>query len=560
MPSLIWAKTIIRYEIDGLKDKPLQNVTAALEAAEKTALSRNDTLDKNDLMRLFYSNESLIKTALQPYGYFTTSITAAYQKTGDDKWQFSYRVRLGRPIRLAQVRVKIEGPGKNNQKFIHWKQHFPLKDGDVFKSEKYTDAKQSFYTLANRLGYIKAKLKQHRVNIDLNDYTASMTLIYDTGEQYFFGAVDFAPATLKESFMRKFIIAKPGQPYSIPHLLQSQQNLSNSGYFADVKIQQQKKKMKNNHIPLYIRTHPVKKMQYTAGVGYGTDTGYRGQLGWNWRQINSSGHHLETNYSLSQIGSSFGSTYYIPGNNPLEEQYSLSVNTSGYDTDAGQSRTQRYGVNYIRNHKHWQYTSSLTYQNENFTLSGGPSQRAHLLMPSLTVMYLDTNDPIKPKYGFRLSINVQGASKDVVSDLSFTQYQVDARALIPINHRNRFFLRTNFGGTFTKQFDLLPLSLRFTAGGAQSIRGYAFQSLGPAKNLLVTSAAYQFRVVSDWFVSYFQDYGNAFNDAKNMNLQRSQGGGIVWQSPIGTMELDYAQSITQPEKRGMVQFSMGSLL
>jgi translocation and assembly module TamA len=559
-PSWLLAETIIRYDIDGLKEKPLDNVKAALDGAQKTAESKNQKLDKDDIQRLFYSNQALIKTAIQPYGYFAPTIVSSYKKTADDEWQLIYHINPGPGIRLTQVKIDIIGPGKDEATFATWENKFPLKVGDVFKSQQYTDGKQSFYAVANKIGYIRARLQTHVVKINLNDYTASIHLIYNTGQQFFFGPIQFGKSRLKDSFLRKFLTVQTGEAYSIPKLLQSQQNLSNSGYFTDVSIEQGKKIKKHAQIPLAISLREIKQMQYVLGAGYGTDTGYRGQVGWNWRLINSSGDHLQTNYSLSQIGSNFGTTYYIPGSNPLTEQYAISANTADYTTDAGKSNLQRYGVNYTRNAGYWQFTSALSYQIEKFSLTSGPEQNAHLLMPSVTWLYLYTDSALHPTYGLRMSINIQGAAQPVLSDLSFVQYQLDVRSLLPINDRNRFFLRGNIAGTFTDHFELLPLSLRFTAGGAQSVRGYAYQSLGPAKNLLVMSGEYQFRVYKKWHLAYFQDLGNAFNDANNMDLQHSQGVGIVWQSPIGTMELDYAKSITQKDKAGMIQFSMGSLL
>ena len=102
--------------------------------------------------------------------------------------------------------------------------------------------------------------------------------------------------------------------------------------------------------------------------------------------------------------------------------------------------------------------------------------------------------------------------------------------------------------------------MRFTAGGTQSVRGYSYQSLGPGKYLLTNSIEYQRRIKGNWFAGIFHDMGNAFNTLKHANLQQSVGVGIIWQSPIGTMELDLAQSTTQSHKKPMVQFSIGALL
>jgi translocation and assembly module TamA len=78
--------------------------------------------------------------------------------------------------------------------------------------------------------------------------------------------------------------------------------------------------------------------------GYGTDTGYRGGLGWQWRRINSLGHHFNMQLNASQIGNNISSTYTSPGANPITEQYNLTNNVAYYKTNAGTSSLQSYGA------------------------------------------------------------------------------------------------------------------------------------------------------------------------------------------------------------------------
>lgn len=558
--ALATAETIISYDVVGLNGEPLKNVETALDSATKIVQQRNPILEKNDVTRLMRNNEQVIKSAIQPYGYFFPRINSTIQQMDHNQWQIIYDVKRGPGVHLSNVRIKIIGQGDEEPEFLKWKRKFPLKVGDLFNSNKYTDGKQSFFNVANRIGYIKSKNLLHKVIIDLNSYTAVIDLVYDTEQKYYYGPITLGKSRLQKHFIRRYIPIKTGERFSIPRLLATQQNLSNSGYFSDMTIKQGKVDPRNNQIPLHMKFAPIKNMQYLLGVGYGTDTGARAQAGWNWRRVNSLGHHMETNYNVSQIGNNFVTTYYIPGLDPINEQYAISANIASFSTDAGDSSIQRYSVVNSLKQNLWQISYGISFQTEKFTLSGQPTEYARLFMPNVTWTYLRTNDPLKPKYGERISLNIQGSNAKLASDLSFIQYQFQIRSLIPIDHRNRFYLRGNIGSTFTDKFSLLPLSLRFTAGGAQSVRGYAYQSLGPAENLLTASAEYQYRFIGEWYAAYFQDIGNAFNSFSDMNLQRSQGIGLIWQSPIGSMEIDYAKSLTERSNKATLQFSMGGLL
>ena len=57
---------------------------------------------------------------------------------------------------------------------------------------------------------------------------------------------------------------------------------------------------------------------------------------------------MDTEYNISQIGNSLGINYYIPGTDPLNEQYRFNVNRAYYKTDAGTSKIQSYGGTFIK--------------------------------------------------------------------------------------------------------------------------------------------------------------------------------------------------------------------
>ncbi|MFP5506345.1 MAG: autotransporter assembly complex protein TamA, partial [Gammaproteobacteria bacterium] len=107
--------------------------------------------------------------------------------------------------------------------------------------------------------------------------------------------------------------------------------------------------------------------------------------------------------------------------------------------------------------------------------------------------------------------------------------------------------------TWIDGFRELPASLRFFAGGDQSVRGYDFQELGPrdasgqvigGKHLVFGSLEYEHRVHGNWGVAAFVDTGNAFNSTHE-GLETGAGIGLRWRSPIGMVRLDLAAAVSQ---------------
>ncbi len=71
---------------------------------------------------------------------------------------------------------------------------------------------------------------------------------------------------------------------------------------------------------------------------------------------------------------------------------------------------------------------------------------------------------------------------------------------------SRVILRTDLGYTAVHDFNDLPLSLRFYAGGSQSVRGYEYQALGlpdGGRYLVVGSAEYQHQIYGNWNAAVF---------------------------------------------------------
>jgi translocation and assembly module TamA len=106
------------------------------------------------------------------------------------------------------------------------------------------------------------------------------------------------------------------------------------------------------------------------------------------------------------------------------------------------------------------------------------------------------------------------------------------------------------------KFSELPSSMRFYAGGDQSVRGYSYNSLGPkdvngevigGPNLLVGSLEYEYQILEKWSLAAFYDVGNAM-DGFDGPYFSGAGIGAHWKSPIGLIRLDVAVALT-PEDR-----------
>src|SRR6185295_16021542 len=201
--------------------------------------------------------------------------------------------------------------------------------------------------------------------------------------------------------------------------------------FQRVEVLTEKENAQGLEVPIVVELAPAKRQRYTAGLGYGSDTGVRGSAGLEVRRINHLGHRAD-------------------------------------------SETELAGVSLSRALGRWRQAFGLNYQREDFTvgLDAGVSK---LLIPNASWSRVFSDDRIFPSRGERYQFTVRGAGQSVLSNASFAQVDAQAKLITTFAPRFRFIARAEVGATWTNDFDKLPPSIRFFAGGDQSVRGYAFQ-------------------------------------------------------------------------------------
>lgn len=550
-----WAITL-NYNITGISNPDaMQN---ALNRLQVIAENNGAPLTDADIQHFHATAADNIGQALQPYGYYRAQITGQLQQHGTI-YNASYKVIPGPLLHITSLNVFITGPGSNNTALQNAIASFPLKRGQILNTEDYKKAKKALFSTALQQGYLTAYFIQQQILIDTTRYTADITLQLATGPRYYFGPVIFSPNPFATTLLKKFVPFNQGEPYSSEKLLGLQSNLSNSNYFQEVSVQGLKDKAQNNNVPVSVYLLPRLANQYNFSLGYGTDTGPRAGIGWNWRRATASGNYLSTQLNVSQVQNSLQAKYVIPGNNPLTDQYNIYTGILTTNINAGNSRTYQIGANQVINYGNWQRTIALNYQFERFHFTNQPYQNSALLLPSISLLNVTQNDPLYPTKGNRFNISIQGAAAALFSTTSFIQTEVQDKFIISPTDKSRLILRGDIGYTLIHDFNDLPLSLRFFAGGTQSVRAYEYQSLGlpdGGRYLIVGSVELQHQIIGRWNAAIFYDAGNAF-DNFNQNLDRGAGIGVVWISPIGPLELTLGKALDLPGHPLKIQFAMG---
>ena len=549
------ATPTLKFKISGINKEFLTSITARLQLKQEAITNYND-----DSINTFYREAPQeISKALETFGYFKSIVTSSALKHRRNKWEGYYSIKLGPPLKITTIDLKILGAGASDQNILKRLSNIPIKKGDVFRVDKYNAAKQFLFDLADSYGYTTAFLSTKEVQIDLENNTATIILHFDTDLQYYFGDTTFSVPFFSTVFLAKFLPYKTGDLYSSKKIYELHEALSNSNYFQKVSVIPQIAKNQLHKIPVDVTLTPRKAKQYNFGVGYGTDTGFRGSAGLDMRYLTPIGRSLKSWIRCSQVQNELEFHYLIPGQKPTTDLYDLSLAGRTLYLDKGKSLTGQIGAGYTTVLKKWRQTIKLSLQHEHYQLESLPYQTSIMLIPGINWLNSRSDNPIRPTKGHRVNINIQGASDYLGASNNFIQTQVDAKYLKNISSRIQVLLRATLGFTAVDNIDNLPLSLQFYTGGMQSIRGFGYNTIGPGRNLAISSVELRHQIIGDWHLAAFYDVGNATNDLFTKPKQ-GLGGGIVLRTIIGVFELNYAKAISQPGTPGRIQFSIGTEL
>ncbi len=252
--------------------------------------------------------------------------------------------------------------GKDNPDIQAFIKKFPIvKDQRLIIDEK---AKETFFEVVNNQGYLKAKLDKKEILIDTKNHAANIFLEMNTGPIYYFGKISYSQSAYASSFLKRFNTIQEGQPFSSLKLLQFQQDLSSSRYFKNVSVTPQFNQTLQNNVPTKVDITLPKSQQYNIGAGYGTFTGPRLTLGMDMRRIGDAGQRLTAQLKISSVLSGLSAKYYIPGENPLTDQYTLGLNVQRFLPKNGESLSETLSAAYVKQQDLWQHTVSLNALND----------------------------------------------------------------------------------------------------------------------------------------------------------------------------------------------------
>jgi len=582
------APSTVAVDIIGVNAEQKQNIESQLSLLQK---SKNNNLSKTQIESFHNRAEKEILQALQPYGYYHTKVQSSLKINGPNHYQMQYIINLGQPIRISSLQTKVIGPGADNACLATIFDCMTLKPNAILNHALYEKDKTQALSCAIQAGYLHAYYSEHEVIVDLSKHKADIKLIMHSGPLFTFGRVSFKQDYFTDQFLNRFVPYCIGSVYKPEQVAELENTLAQSGYFKEVTVVPQIPtdfnpdninninninyiNTINTVVPVEVNLTRNRANQYLFGIGYDTNTLARLRLGWDKPYLNKWGHRLTTNAKLSQIDKNVESDYIIPGRHPLNDEFRLAMIYRDDEYQDKPSTLYSFAVSETHKVKDWHRTITLRYVAENFKDSDLVNEYSRLVLPSISLVKTKNDYQFNrslPTDGYRLALSLRGGINPFLKDKSFAQANFEGKWLKTLSAKDTLIARAELGATTPEDLKDLPLSIRFFAGGDQSIRGYGYRSLPNEvdKNgelrpvggayLAVGSLEYNRLIKAPFSFATFVDGGNAFNSLNDLGseFQVGVGVGVLFSTPVGPIKIYLAKPVTSHENSWRIHLNFG---
>jgi translocation and assembly module TamA len=553
----------LTVEVDAPDElKPL--LTQHLEAARAARLG--EALDEAELARLRSLSAETARELLATEGYFSPQVDSTLTRAGDD-WVMRYAVTPGPRTRVRSVKIGFSGAladaANAGARRTRIESEFSLQPGMPFRQADWNAAKVALLRPLLTVRYPAARLAASEARIDPAMQAADLTLTLDSGPAFFYGEPAVSGSQrYPESVVRNLSPFSPGQPYRQQDLLDYQVALETSGYYAQATVQIDPDPAQAAAVPVRVEVVERPEKMFSVGAGVSTDTGARVQASWLHRDILDRGMRLKLDARL-ETSRQAGLAELAWPRDAKGYENSLGMQFKQEDIEGQETRASVLVAKRSRTRGQIETAVSLQYQTEEQEIGDVVSARNQALSANYAWTRRAVGRAFYPRQGHVLTLQGGGAAEALLSDTSFIRLYGRYTQFFRAGDNGRLILRGELGSVLADTRDGIPTDFLFRAGGDNSVRGYAYQSLGrtltggiaSVRYLATGSVEYNHFFEGNWGMALFVDAGDAADSPGSLSPAFGYGVGARYRSPVGPINLDVAYGEATKEFR--LHFSLG---
>ncbi len=545
------APAAARYSIE--IDAPRSVRKLLKEHLDLARFAKRDDISNDQFEFLVTATPQQVRDLVATEGYFSPVVRTDVRTAGG-KRNVAVHVDPGPRTTVTSVELRFEGPvtteapaRENAARFA-----FSLHAGEPFTQSGWSDAKDAALKALQAQRYLGAKIARSEARIDPLRKTAALSVTFASGPTFTLGALDVTGVRRYPGWIVTNVNPlSVGETYESERIAELQRQLQNTPYYASVAIDIDNDVDHPHDTPVHVKVSEYPYNSVRSSIGYATDTGAHIQGAYTYLNTFGAAWPFSLQGRLDQIQQYGQIQLSMP---PGKRGWVNSAFASYTTTNVSGTRiySARAGLQRTRTSQFIDYGYSMQFYSDRLDQNTAGPTTAHALVPQWWWTRRNVDDLLFPRSGNLLHAEAGFAIKGLLSGQTFTRAYGRGEQYLPIGKRDLMVFRAELGGVFTAGSSSgVPASLRFRAGGSNSIRGYGFQSIGtivdgstlPAKYLVTATAEYQHWFTHDWGAAVFYDIGTATDTWSEKTFYSGVGVGARWRSPVGPINVDLAYGL-----------------
>lgn len=505
---------------------------------------------------------------LRSEGYY------AYEVTPDvgegDAPVATVRIEPGTRFKFADPRIDWGPQPPSAEVIAAGATEMRLRPGAPGRAVDIVGAEGRIVAAAQKRGYADVAASPREVIVDHADQTVRPTFRIAAGDLVKLDGLDIAqPGRTNTTWLRRLAPWNSGDAYDPEDVAELERRLLDTGVYDSVTVAlaPKAKQTPDGLRPVIVSLADRAPRSIELGASYSTSEGVGLDAKWIRYNVLGRADTLAAIGRLSNIDSRLGAELTLP--HWRRPQQALKLGGGGYSTN-----TDAYNETGVGLHGELQRRFGKTsYINYGATLDfSRTEERQALILTPLgrdvitAVAYagfsLDrSNDPLDPRRGWRAQGQVEPTLLLGDENLPYLKAQAQGTIYYPLGEQARTVIagRLKLGSILGGSIAEVPASRRFYAGGGGSVRGFAYQAVGPRQidntpqgglSLMEASLEVRQKVSQRWEVVAFVDAGAVGTDQFPTGKDLSTGAGVGVRYDLGFGPIRFDVAVPLDKRQG----------
>ena len=427
-----------------------------------------------------------------------------------------------------------------------------LRPGQPVRASEALAAERLLLQAVRQRGYPFPQLATRIYRVDTNQALLHVALEVDPGQRATFGPVAVSGLVrVAEAYVRGELAWDEGEVFD-PELMEDTRSaLARSGLFSALALEHPDRVAEDGSLPMTLSLRERRRRTISATVGYKTDEGAGAGVQWEHRNLFGGAERLRLETLWAEQAQSVETTFIKPQFAHTGQQLELNLRAADEQPDAYDSRNVSAASTLERR---WtrRWTSRVGTEVRYTRVDQLDDEDDFLLISLPARLTWDTSDdPLDARRGHVLQGDMQPFYDALAGDVFFLKNTFRGQRYQALNRTRSWVLagRVAVGGIAGASRSTLPADELFYAGGGSSIRGYAYQSVGPlvddqpvgGRSLFESSIELRGQLTRSLGLVAFLDGGTAFAAASpdfDEPLYWGTGAGVRYFTPVGPLRVD----------------------